>query len=371
MASVAALTFLAARAVPLGWTVAVAGGLPLARAGERHGTRAGYATAAASLVETTAIMGPARMGIPIPHAASAPLLGVLHARRAGFLALATAGAVIRTAYYLASAAFSILVLIGLDAYLGTYERLRDFAGFLPAGRAAALWLTFAQIVAWSIGAGLIQAWALRRGLRRWDAEVATAPHVGPAASPSGDEPGRRRPGRIVLAGLTGFVVAVASTDPRVLAAVAGALALAWLLTRVGGRAFLRGLALAAPLALSTLAFGLIGGIGTGQAVRRFVRVALLVLIAVWVRSAAGRAGLRAVLVGAVGRVRRVAVIAMTAEVLAGSTEAGDPAGAAARLGARLRAVRRRPVPILDAALGWLATESSRLGSGPARGPGER
>ena len=41
MANVAALTFLAARAVPLGWMVGVAGGLPLARAGQRHGGRAG------------------------------------------------------------------------------------------------------------------------------------------------------------------------------------------------------------------------------------------------------------------------------------------------------------------------------------------
>ena len=77
LANVAAMTFLAARAVPGGFVVALAAGVPLARAAERNGARAGYATAGASLVETVAVMGPARIGIPVPHAASAPALGSL------------------------------------------------------------------------------------------------------------------------------------------------------------------------------------------------------------------------------------------------------------------------------------------------------
>ncbi len=360
MASVAALTFLVARAVPLGWTVAVAAGVPLARAGERHGTRAGYATAAASLVETTAIMGPARMGIPVPHAASAPLLGALYRREASFLALAAAGAAVRTVYYVATAAFSIVVLIGLDAYLGAYERLRDLLGLLPAGRTAALWLTFAQLVAWSVGAGLIQAWTIRRGLRRWDAAVGSVEEASTAKAPAREAPPSRA-AAIVLAGLVGFAAALASTNPRILAGLAVVLLLAWAATAASGRALVRGLVLAMPLALSTLGFGLVGGIGAELAARRAGRVALLVLIAVWVRSAAGAEGLRRVLVSVVGRLRGVPLLATTASVLAGSTQADDLEGAARRLGARLRPVRR-PAPAVDAALGWLAEESTRMGA---------
>lgn len=358
MASVTALTFLVARAVPLGWTVAVAGGVPLARAAERHGTRAGYATAAASLVETTAIMGPARMGIPVPHAASAPLLGTLYRRGAPYLALAAVGAVVRTFYYTVTAAFSILVLVGLDAYLGTYERLRGFLEFLPAGRTAALWLTLLQLIVWSIGAGLIQAWAIRRGLRSWSGEVV-------AVERPGDRVDRATPrahaGVIVLVGIAGFAAVLTSTDPRFLGVVAAVLLGAWAATGAGSRSLLRGLMVAAPLALSTLAFGLVGGIGGQRAAERSVRVGLLVLIAVWVRSAAGAEGLRRVLVSAVRRLRAVPLLAATAAVLAAATHADDLDGAGRRLGGRLRSARRRPAPIVDAALGWIAAESSRLG----------
>ena len=144
LANVAALTFLAARAVPGGFVVALAGGVPLARAAQRDGTRAGYAAAGASLVETMAVMGPARMGIPVPHAASAPALGALERRGAALLTLALAGAAIRFAYYVATSAFYVLVLVGLDAYTGTYEAMRATLTFLPPGDAAALVMTAAS-----------------------------------------------------------------------------------------------------------------------------------------------------------------------------------------------------------------------------------
>ncbi len=113
--------------------------------------------------------------------------------------------------------------------------------------AAALWLTFASLVVWSLGAEVIQAWVIRRGLRRWTAEESVA---APA------QPRSERPAK-------------AQARPHALA-------------------------LALPLALSTLAFGLVGGIGAGPAARRASRVALLVLIAVWLHSSAGSQGLRAV-----------------------------------------------------------------------------
>ncbi len=368
MANVAALTFLVARAVPLGWTVGVAAGVPLARAAQCHGARAGYATATASLVETTAIMGPARMGIPVPHAISAPLVGVLDSRGRAFLVLAAAAAAVRTAFYAATSTFSIVVLIGLDAYLGTYDRARDAVSFLPAGTAAALLLTFASLVAWSGAAGLIQAWVIRRGLSRWEDEAVAAAAGSPTAPAAAPAP-RPHAGAMVLGAVVGFVAALASTDVRALAAIAIVLGVAWALGPADGRSVLRGVAIAAPLALSTLGFGLVGGIGSDAALRRSARVALLVLIAVWVRSAAGSEGLRRVSLLAVARLRRVRMLAETAAVLGAATPVDDLPASGRRLVGRLRAVRRRPVPVVDAALGWVAEESVRLGAAvPAPSP---
>lgn len=365
MANVAALTFLVARAVPLGWTVGIAGGVPLARAAQRHGARAGYATATASLVETTAIMGPARMGIPVPQAASAPLLGALAGRGASYVALAAAGAAVRTAYYAVTSAFSIVVLVGLDAYLGTYDRVRDLLSFLPSGTTAALVLTFASLVVWSIGAGLIQAWVIRRGLARWEDGVAATPSIAPLRNADADALAAAESphaGALVLCAVAGFALTLASTDPRALGAIALVLAVAWAASAADGRAVVRGVALAAPLAISTLAFGLVGGIGSEHAVLRSARVALLVLIAVWVRSAAGSQGLRRVSLIAVRHLWRVGVLADSAAVLGAATPVEDLSGSGRRLGRRLRSARRRPVPVVDAALGWIAEESVRLGA---------
>ena len=343
MANVAALTFLAARAVPLGWVVGVAGGVPLARAAQRHGGRAGYAAATASLVETMAIMGPARMGIPVPHAVSAPWLGVLYRKGRALLTMALAGALVRSGYY-----------------LGSYEQLRQWLGFLPAGTAAALWLTAAMLVAWSLGAGLVQAWVLRRGLRDWDDNVghgeldpgSSAAKVSPAAHP--------RAGLLVMVALVGFVVALSGTRPWVLGGVAVCLAMLWVVTQADARTLGRGLLLALPLALSTLAFGLVGGIGFNQAVRRGARVALLVLIAVWLHRAAGSAGLRDQSLRLVRRLRRFPTLALAGTVLGASVAASDFGGAARRLGRRVGGATRRPTAVLDASLAWLADESTRL-----------
>lgn len=360
MANVAALTFLVARAVPLGWTVGVAGGVPLARAAWSRGARAGYATATASLVETISIMGPARMGIPLPQAASAPLLGVLERRSSSFLVLAAAAAAVRTAYYAVTSAFAIVVLIGLDAYLGTYDRARETLTFLPAGTQAALLLSFASLVVWSVGAGLIQAWVIRRGLRRWDLEAASVQMrpVSPVETPEAPRP---HVGAMVLGAVAGFVATLASADVRALGVIALALAVAWTITDADGRALLRGLAIAAPLALSTLGFGVVGGIGTDQAFLRAARVALLVLIAVWVRSAAGSEGLRRISLRAVRRLWRVGVLADSAAILGSATPVENLGPSGRRLIGRLRAARRRPVAVVDAALGWIAEESVRLG----------
>jgi len=365
LANVAAMTFLAARVVPGGFVVALAGGVPLARASARHGARAGYAAAGASLVETMAVMGPARMGIPVPHAASAPALGALERRRAALVWLALTGAAIRFGYYVLTSAFYIVVLVGLDAYAGTYEAIRETLRFLPAGDIAALWMTAAFLGVWSLGAGLIQAWVVRQGLRRWqDAEAGIGER--PAAPP--DRGGRADPRAVVATGLVAITITLATTQPAVLALVAVWLAVAWLAARAGTRSFLGGLALAAPLTVATLAFGVVGGLGWELALRRTARVALLVLTAVWLRSAAGAAGLRMVSLRAVRRLARLPTLGLAAGVLGSSAGVGSYGDAARRLGRRMRSARKRPGALLGAALGWIVGEADRLPAPAEREP---
>lgn len=357
LANVAAMTFLAARAVPGGFVVALAGGVPLARAAERHGTRAGYAAAGASLIETVAVMGPARMGIPVPHAASAPALGALERRGAALLVLALAGAAIRFGYYIVTSIFYVLVLVGLDAYTGAYEAVRETLTFLPEGDAAALLVTAAFLAVWSLAAGLIQAWVLRRGLRLWS-DAGPALGERPATAP--DRRGLADPRAVVGTGLVAIAITLATTRPVVLALVGGWLLAVWVIVRAGTRSFAGGLALAAPLALSTLAFGLVGGLGAELAIARAVRVALLVLTAVWLRSAAGADGLRAISLRAVRRLRNLPTLALAAQVLGASAGVGNYGDSARRLGRGMRSARKRPGSLVGAVLSWIVSEAGRL-----------
>ena len=75
-AHVAVVSFLAARAAPAGgFWIALAGGVALARVAERRGARLGFGASVAAMLETVAIIGPARIGIPLTQAATAPMLG--------------------------------------------------------------------------------------------------------------------------------------------------------------------------------------------------------------------------------------------------------------------------------------------------------
>ena len=83
-AHVAVVSFLAARAAPTGgFWIALAGGVALARVAARLGARLGFGAGAAAMLETVAIIGPARFGVPLTQAISAPILGRLHAREVG------------------------------------------------------------------------------------------------------------------------------------------------------------------------------------------------------------------------------------------------------------------------------------------------
>ena len=80
-AHVAVVSFLALAAAPAGgFWIALAGGVALARVAERRGARLGFGASAAAMLETVAIIGPARFGVPLTQALTAPMLGRLEAR---------------------------------------------------------------------------------------------------------------------------------------------------------------------------------------------------------------------------------------------------------------------------------------------------
>src|SRR3712207_9516115 len=118
-AHVATVSFLASRATPSGgFFVALAGGVALARVAQRLGLRQGFGASIAATLETVAIMGPARFGVPLTQAVTAPILGRLEARGTSPLVQGLVCAVIRLAHNAAAAAFFIWVIAGLDAYAG-------------------------------------------------------------------------------------------------------------------------------------------------------------------------------------------------------------------------------------------------------------
>src|SRR5919198_3994109 len=81
LAHVATVSFLSSRAVPsIGFWVALAGGVALARAALRDGVRMGYGASVAATLQTIALIGPARFGVPLTQALSAPMIGALERR---------------------------------------------------------------------------------------------------------------------------------------------------------------------------------------------------------------------------------------------------------------------------------------------------
>jgi hypothetical protein len=371
LAHVATASFLASRVAPTGgFAVALAGGVAIARAAQRGGFRVGAGTSAAAMLQTVAIMGPARVGIPLTQAASAPVLGWMEARGHGTVAQALAAAAIRLAHHVLGVLFYVWLILGIDAYAGTYDRLLGWLPLLPDGRTGALIATALSILGWTAGASAVQAIVYRRGLRRWPAAGATAPsreEPAPRTPPACDP--RFDPRAVVLAAVVAFSVLLASTAWPLLAAVAVWLAAAWGLSRGDRRPLRAGLLFTAALAGSTLAFGLVGGLGVDVTLRRTVRAALLVLVATWLRSAAGEDGLREVFRRMLRRLRRVPVARETEQVLGGLGSPGTLAASGRRLLERLRGVpKKRPVPLADAVLEWVAGEAGHHAAAPPDPP---
>jgi hypothetical protein len=360
-AHVATVSFLASRAAPTGgFWVALAGGVALARVAQRRGLRHGYGASLAAMLESVAIMGPARVGVPFTQAITAPLLGRFEARGVGWAFQWLGCGAIRLVNNSLATAFFIFVT-GLDAYAGTYERFGDWVG-VDIGTGGALLLTALGLVAWAAFASAVQVTVYRRGLSRWpDGEAEPeAPEEPPRATV---HPQRFDPRAVALAAAMAFGLLLASTDWVLLGAAAAWLALAWITCRPDRQFVPTGLLLTGVLALTVFAFSLGGGLGLELALRRASRAGLLVLVATWLRAAAGADGLREVSRRALGRLRRVPAMDEAARTLDEIGSEGRLLAAGRALAERMRGVRRRPLPVLDAVLDWVSHEAARFRAG--------
>ena len=355
---VATASFLASRVAPTGgFAVALAGGVAIARSAQRGGFRRGLGTSAAAMLQTVAIMGPARVGIPLTQAVSAPVLGWMEGRGFGTVAQALAAMAVRLAHHVVGVLFYVWLILGIDAYAGSYDRLLGWLPVLPDGRTGAIIATALAVAVWTVTASIVQAIVYRRGLRRWPVqdEAVRRPPVERAAVPFR---GRFDPRAVVLAAVVAFTVLVLSTSWPLLIAVSVWLAIAWALSRGDPRVVRAGVILTVLLAGSTFAFGIVGGLGLDMTLRRTLRAALLVLVATWLRAAAGEHGLREVFRRALQRVHRLPAARETEEVLAGWGSTRTLAESGRRLIERLRGVpAKKPVALADAVLDWVAGEA--------------
>ena len=295
------------------------------------------------MLETVAIIGPARFGVPLTQALSAPILGRLHARGAGFWPQLLACAIVRLLHNAATTAFFIWVIAGgLDAYAGTYDAIGRRVG-LEVGTADALALTLAGLLGWAAFASTVQVLVYRRGLRAWEpGPTRVRRESGAFSDTDHHSPGAGSiRGRLPLRPLVAFVVLLAQhrvgrcsppfpagsrsrgccrgPDPEPVPA---------------------GLVFAAILAAGAFAFALGGGLGLDTALRRAGRAALLVLVATWLRAAAGAAGLREVSRRALGTAAARAV-GRRGRRGARRDRGRGPAGGGGPLARRARSRRRR------------------------------
>ena len=318
------------------------------------------------MLQTITIMGPTRFGVPFTQALTAPLLGSLQARGRSAFQQVLACAVIRLVQTAVFVAFFALVIAGgLDSYTDTYNSLARHVPLLPEGTEAALVATLAGLLFWAVFASTVQVLVYRRGLRLWPDRAGESQMQAHAESPVY---ARRFDARaIAVASAVAFCLLIASTAWLLLAGVAAWLALAWATARGDRDVVPAGVVLAGVIALGVLVFVLVGGSGVDLALRRAARVALLVLVATWLRAAAGTPGLREVARRVLGRLRGVPS-AREAALLLEDLGSGRELGRAGRSALfAIRQVPKRPIPVLDAVLGWVAAESARFRAVPASG----
>ena len=154
--------------------------------------------------------------------------------------------------------------------------------------------------------------------------------------------GRFDPRAASLAAAVAFGLLLSGTSWPLLGAVAAWLALAALVSRGDGSVVPTGLVFCACSAGGAFLFTLVGGLGLDTAARRAIRAGLLVLVATWLRAAAGSGGLREVGRRALGKVRRLPAMPEASQALEGIASEGRLAAAARSLAASLRDTPTRP-----------------------------
>jgi hypothetical protein len=257
-----------------------------------------------------------------------------------------------------TAAFAVFVLTGgLDVYTKSYESLTSWT-FLPQGQTAAVLFTVATLVVWTAFASVVQVLVYRRALAQWPGSPIHEDERRP--EPAEPVAGRFDPRAVALAAAIAFTLLVAGISWPVLAAVAMWLAVAALVGGGDRSVAPTGMLLALLLGGGVLLFTLLGGLGADEAFRRAVRALLLVLVATWLRAAAGAGGLREVSRRGLGKLGPIPP-AREASAVMDELGSGRQLGPAARsvLGS-LRAVQPRPMPVVDAVLGWVVEESRRF-----------
>ena len=271
-------------------------------------------------------------------------------------------AAIRLVQNALTSAFVIVVLTGLDVYLESYDTIAGVIPLLPEGHAAAWVVTVGSLLVWAVFASAAQVWVYRRGLHAWPrpgrSRRCTSSRRRPSRTRSGrggSTRGRWRSRRRSPSGCW-----CRASRGRCSAAVA-----AWLARRRAGLAAATGPS--SPSGWGSRSCS--GRCPLRRAARRAghrglapagVRATLLVLVATWLRAAAGTAGLREVSRRVLGRLRR-APAAAEAVLVMGELGSGRELGAAARsVLAALRSVPAKTVPVVDAVLGWVAFESRRF-----------
>ena len=264
---VATVTFLASRAAPsLQFFLALGGGMGLARVAHDDGGRRGYGAALAAMLQTVAVMGPARINAPITQAITAPAMGALQARGARPVTEWLACLALRLVHYaVAARAVHLRDPRRARRVHGSYEKLTGWIGIVPQGAGAALAVTAAgQPCGRSSTAPCRWRPTGARcapGRARADAGATLRAAAPPPRRHPPPRAGRGRfdPRAVVLAALLATALLLASTAWLLLIGVIAWLVPAWLLSRPDHDAVPLGLVLAGLLAFAALTGGLLGG----------------------------------------------------------------------------------------------------------------
>ena len=318
------------------------------------------------MLETVAIIGPARFGVPLTQALTAPILGRLHARGVGFWPQLAACALVRLLHNAATTAFFIWVIAGgLDAYAGTYDAIGRRVGF-EVGTADALVLTLVSLLGWALSPARCRCSCTGAGCGRGGTRT-TAPRgrpirrwwgIGAANATIPDHRGRFDPRAVALSAAVAFALLLGSTEWAFLAAMARWLAVAWLAAAADPEPLPAGLAFAAILAggrvhLRPRRRARARRRAAARAPGRAARAR-----ATWLRAAARR---RRAARGVAARARSAPARPVGDGGLRGARRASPPRAASQT--PRARSPRssgeapKRPRELLDAVLAWVVRES--------------